>query len=177
MSTEFPYTYDRVNIDFSYDNDPHNLLRILPTDSPEECRLKLEKGNELKEFVEYAHKVTEARTKVKGLIEFGLVDQVKDQIINGDDFFLKAGFVGNGLYIDEILDTIEDDDTKSELKWIASAQGYYMDECAVDPDPLVRENVASDPKYSERFLNDPSDIVRRSAEFGIDEMNPIIINN
>jgi hypothetical protein len=52
-----------------------------------------------------------------------------------------------------------------------------MDECAVDPDPLVRENVASDPKYAERLLNDPSDIVRRSAEFGIDYMNPIIINN
>lgn len=171
-----PYTYDRVDIDFSYDNDPHNLWRILPTDNPEECRRKLESGYEQKEWKEYNDKVTEARIKVKGLVELGLVDQVKDKAINGDDFFLKAGFVENGLYIDEIMNNIEDDDDKAELKWMASAWGHYLDECATDPNPSVRLNVACYQKYAERFLNDPNEDVRETAEWIIEERNPIIIN-
>lgn len=171
-----PYTCDRVDIPFSHDNDSHNIYRILPTDSPEKCKEKLERGYEQKERDEYADKVTEARIKVKGLVELGLVDQVKDRAINGDDFFLKAGFVENGLYIDEIISNIEDDDDKAELKWMASAWGHYLDECATDPNPEIRENVAYNQKYAERFLNDPDEDVREAAEWMIEQRNPIIIN-
>ena len=171
-----PYTCDRVDIPFSYDNDPKNFYRILPTDTPEECKEKLERGNELKNMKEYGDSVMKARVKVKGLVEFGLVDQVKDQVINGDDFILKAGFVTNGLYIDEILNSVEDEDAKGELKWWATAWGHYEDEGAVDPDPDIRSNIACEPKYAERFLNDPEPFVRECAENTIDRMNPIIIS-